>query len=165
MALLLVENQERGPTVWGEHVWAPKDDPDGEDVQRLPDTLLDDPSFLRALASGHLTLLDPSPEVAERMAALRIGDRSGGRRGRAEAATASVLATIDRRHDHDLIGYSCLGPGPRGQAGACAAHVLRRSVDSDGGPPLCARHGHLADQFTLVRAPGRPATWTQASTQ
>ncbi len=165
MALLLVENQEKGPTVWADHVWAPKGDPNGDDILRLPDTLLDDPGFLSALAAGHLSLLDPPDDVSERMAQMRIGDRSALRRDRAAGAEESVLATIDRRHDRDLVGYSCLGPGSRGQAGACGTQVLRRNVDADQAPPLCGRHGHLADRFMLVRAPGRPATWNQVSTQ
>jgi hypothetical protein len=163
VALLLVENKENGPTVWGEHAWAPKGDPNGDDVLRLPDTLLDDPSFLQALASGHLTVIDPPPEVEERMAAMRIGDRSAGRRGRAADATASVMATIDRRHDRDLVAQTCLGPGPRGVPGGCEAQVIRRGTEQDG-PPLCGSHRHLADQFVQIQgAAGQAPTWTQVT--
>ncbi len=161
MALLMVENMENGPTVWDEHIWAPKGDPNGEDVQRLPDTLLDDPGFLKALASGHLAVIDPPPEIQERMAALRIGDRSFGRQGREADAHAAVMATIDRRHDRDITAQPCLGPGPRGVPGGCATQVMRRGTDPDQ-PPLCSTHRSLTDQFARIpEGPGRPAVWTQ----
>jgi hypothetical protein len=71
---VLVRNTEEGPTVFSDPTnniaieWQGKGDPNGEDVQHVPDTLIDNTSFLKALQRGVFEVVEADDEMKERLA-------------------------------------------------------------------------------------------------
>lgn len=151
---LLVQNNEPNTTVFSKVgmqpiVWAMAGDPNGGDVQRVPDNWADDIDFLNALDRGTLTLLDSSnPEISERLA-----KQSAVFRERREAAASQQTAVLDRRQDRDLTSVGCIGPHSNGRGVEdCGELVLLRAANLGEVPPLCGRHKHLINEFYLVES-------------
>jgi hypothetical protein len=156
MPLLLVRNEETGPTVFAKTVeglgsvrivWGPKGT--AEEVQRVSDKLLEDADFLTSMDRGTLVVEDTGdPEVAAKLAAFQASARDA--RERAEQRTA---ASIDRRQQRDLVGETCVGPNrSAGREALCGTAVIRSAKEMDETPPLCPRHQGLINEFVLVEA-------------
>lgn len=70
---VLVRNREDGPAVFSDPAnniaveWQGAGDPSGEDVQHVPDVLLEYPNFIKALNRGIFEVVEASPEVQERL--------------------------------------------------------------------------------------------------
>ena len=70
---LLVRNTENGPSVFSDISkniaieWAGSGDPNGEDVQHVPDDLIDNVNFLKAVNRGIFKIEEASPEMQKRL--------------------------------------------------------------------------------------------------
>lgn len=147
---VLVRNTEAGPTVFTDAntntqvEWQGAGDPSGEDVQQVPDKLVENVSFLRAVNRGILVVEEATDEV---MAALARQTTSWKeRRAKAEAASADA---IDEQANNDLISVPCIGPSTRGQ-GECGEAVPVRENRMYDKPTLCPRHAALAPQYVFT---------------
>lgn len=123
--------------------WAANGDPSGDDVQYIPEAVLESVAFKRALARGVVELMEDEsdPEVV-RALSLQVD----AFRRRQAGAREDVQATIDRPTSRDHVSTWCVGPDNRG-TGMCGEAVaisekLLRDI-----PPLCTRHQNLTSQF------------------
>lgn len=121
-------------------------DPSGGDVQYISEELAASPACVKAIMHGILALEDDamSPDVAQAFQAqMRVAKQQR------ERAEAQVAQTIDRPENRDIVGETCVGPGDR-EGALCGASVPRQEKAMADLAPLCARHGHLAAQYTRV---------------
>lgn len=145
---IMCQNQMTGRTVIAadahrnyEIIFEGKDDPDGNDVQPIPDVLLRTVQFQRALQQGILVAVEGAdhPVVVQAM-----NRQSDSFRRRNAAADTAARESLDKPHEEDILIASCVGPGSR-EGASCETQVPVRGKDS-GRPPLCDRHVHLADR-------------------
>lgn len=175
LEMLSVRNREVGPTILQLDnrelfVWGAAGHKDGEDVQLMPSTVLDDLRFIRALQNGSIEIVDPSQEVVDHLAKLRIEvTPSLIRDSQRAAATALVEATIERRQERDLVAAACVGPGQRGRDGECGVQVIMPAGPRDARPrpPLCRAHEPLEPSLVLVSIPSgggqNKSVWAQVA--
>lgn len=70
---VLVRNTEEGPSVFSDPAkniaieWQGKGDPSGEDVQHVPDEVIDNVNFLKALQRGIFVVEEATPDMQERL--------------------------------------------------------------------------------------------------
>lgn len=70
---VLVRNNEKGPSVFSDPTrdiaieWQGSGDPNGEDVQHVPNELVENVSFLRALQRGIFTVVEADPDIQDRL--------------------------------------------------------------------------------------------------
>lgn len=70
---VLVRNTEKGPTVFSDISkniaieWQGAGDPNGEDVQHVPDEVTDNVNFLKSLQRGIFVIEEASPEMKARL--------------------------------------------------------------------------------------------------
>lgn len=146
---VLVRNTELGPTVFTDAntktqvEWAGANDPSGEDIQQVPDLLVENVSFLKAIQRGVLVIEEATPEVREALA--RQTTSWQARRKTAEDASTAV---IDEQANNDLITMPCVGPSTRG-VGECGEAVPMREKAMYDKPALCSRHAALAPQYVF----------------
>lgn len=145
---VMVQNQMPGPTVIAadvkrnyEMIFAGKDDPQGEDVQEVPEELLRTKQFRDALRKGVLAVIEGAdhPVVVAAMAR-----QSSAFQDRIRAEQTAAREVLDAAADNDIVVVNCIGPGPRDGA-VCGEQVPLRDRDQASLPPLCDRHRHLAD--------------------
>jgi hypothetical protein len=154
MPLMVVKNNQRGPTVFKtdggqSHMWWPSGDGMGRDELRLPTDLLDDAGFLGALESGAVELTHWPEAFDDEVVQLRESLQAATDRRAAYVAKALAAseAVMERRQDKDIVGLTCVGPGPAGRNSACGTSVLRPAKEKDATAPLCPGHLHLSPQF------------------
>jgi len=144
-----VRNLKTGPTVFsilegdlkGTQIeWKGKGDPAGEDIQEIPDILLEDIRFRRAMQRGILE------QVTREEAAQAILQQGESARSQQEEWAATAAGSIDQQANNDMVTLSCIGPNGRG-SGLCGAPVAVREIRQDEAPPLCSPHAHLATEF------------------
>lgn len=146
-----VRNSEGGPTVFSipetnlQIEWQGKGDPNGGDVQYVPDDLLKNVQFDRMVRRGLFTVL-AADEAESSMDA-----QADAYRARTEAATAAAISSIDHQVNNDLVQAPCIGPANRG-TGECGEPVPVRDKDIrlNEKPVLCSRHVGLAPQYARV---------------
>lgn len=146
---VMVRNMMHGPTVIAadakrsyEIIFAAKDDPNGDDVQEIPEELLRAKAFRDGIRKGIFEVVegDDHPVVVAAMA------RQTGRfRERMAAEELAAREVLDAVADNDLVVVNCIGPGPRDGA-VCGDMVPVRDKEQASSPPLCDRHRHLADK-------------------
>jgi hypothetical protein len=146
---VMVRNNELGPTVLTvgkEHAfeWKGKGDPNGEDVQHLPDTILEDVNFVKALNKGVFTV-----EEANEGNLASIARQGESFRERMAAQQQAAMDSIDQEANNDLVQLDCIGPSPRGN-GACGASVMVKDKNRDQAPALCSIHESLASQYIIT---------------
>jgi hypothetical protein len=146
---VMCQNQMSGPTVIAadakrnyETIFAGKDDPDGNDVQPIPDALLRTISFQRALRQGVLKVIEGEDHPVVVQAMNRQTDTFRNRMKAQETADREV---IDSPSEDDILVVNCIGPGTR-EGTACGEQVPVKSKDAAGRPPLCSRHVQLSDR-------------------
>lgn len=148
---VLVKNTEVGPLVFSDVKanisleWAGAGDPNGEDLQQVPDEMVTQNTQFIKLVNRGLLVIEEAPEAVRE--AMERQQSSYEARRNAESTKAS--ASIDQQANNDLITKPCVGPNNRGQ-GECGEFVPVREKDSDEKPPLCPRHQNLAGQFILT---------------
>jgi hypothetical protein len=154
---VMVQNQMPGPTVIAadvkrsyEMIFAGKGDPQGEDVQEVPEELLRTKQFRDALRKGVLAVIEGEdhPVVVAAMAR-----QSTAFQDRIRAEQTASREVLDSVADNDIVVVTCIGPGPRTGA-VCGDQVPIKDKDQASLPPLCDRHRHLAD--SCVKRGGQP---------
>lgn len=123
--------------------WAAKGDPKGDDIQYIPEPVLESVAFKRALARGVVELLEDEsdPEVVEALA-----KQVDAFKNRQRGAQEDVEATIDRPTSRDHVSTWCVGPDNRG-TGTCGEAVAISEKLLKDVPPLCPEHKGLANQY------------------
>lgn len=117
-------------------------DPDGGDIQLIPDEIARTPAFAKAISQGIFEVIEGEEHEAVKEALARQND-AFWRRARQDKDAA--LATLEAPADNDMIVINCIGPGPRPGA-ICGEEVPVRQREASLNPPLCARHAGLASQ-------------------
>lgn len=150
---IMVQNMMEGLTVIAadakrnyEIIFQGRDDPNGEDIQEIPEGLLNTPQFLRALRQGIFEVKEGADHPAVVKALARQSDAF---KRRMQADTLAAREVLDAPSDNDLLVVVCIGPGSR-EENSCGEQVPIRSKDMAANPPLCSRHAHLAD-FAVKR--------------
>jgi hypothetical protein len=145
---VMCQNQMSGRTVIAadakrnyEVVWEGKGDPDGNDVQPIPDALLRTIQFQRAISRGVIKVIEGADHPVVRQALARQNDSFAKRMAASDMAAREV---IDSPSENDIMVVNCFGPGSR-EGAVCGEQVPVRSGDT-GKPPLCDRHAGLKDR-------------------
>lgn len=146
---VLVRNLMAGPTTLSDLdkimlKWEGRGDPAGNDVQPVPDAVLETVEFANAVRNQYLEVVDPS-EDTKAILARQVQALTAARQASAQA----VEATIDRVANRDYITVPCIGPSPRG-TGDCGLPVAVPEKKQDEFPPLCAQHAPLASQCVQI---------------
>lgn len=124
--------------------WAANGDPSGDDIQYIPEAVLESVAFKRALARSVVELMpdESDPEVVE-----ALSRQVDAFRRRQAGAQEDVRATIERPvADRDTVSAFCVGPDSRG-TGTCEEPVAIREKLLKDVPPLCPRHKGLANKY------------------
>jgi hypothetical protein len=145
---VMVQNQMDGPTVIAadvkrsyEMIFAGKGDPQGEDVQEVPEELLRTKAFRDALRKGILAVIEGEDHPVV-MAAMARQSTTFQDRMKAEQTTAREV--MNAVAENDIVVVNCIGPGPRTGA-VCGDQVPVKDKEQASRPPLCDRHRHLSD--------------------
>lgn len=160
-----VRNKQPGPTVFNEKStdtmieWAGAGDPKGNDVQQVPDALLNNSAFSKCIRSGILEVLsDASAGETDEM----LQRSADAARAAREAQEAAVLEQLDATStDEDFISTKCLISGE---------DIVMRAGDLFDRPPLADRFADRAGEFEAVPtgntlSDGRPeVTWQPRQT-
>jgi hypothetical protein len=148
--LITVRNLHKGPTLFSDQntnlmvEWQGAGDPQGEDVQQVPKSLINNMAFARSLRRGVLEVVEADEDVANLLA------KQASQQDRLEAQRAEqASASLDRSSDEQIQALPCMGPGERAGA-SCAVMVPINRDKLEQAPPLCARHANLAAQFVLA---------------
>jgi hypothetical protein len=146
-ATVMCRNMMSGPTVIAsdpkqthEVIFQGKDDPNGEDVQPIPEEMKRSPAFARAIRQGILQVVAGEDDPIIKGALARQTDAFAKRMA---ADELKARESLDHKADSDLIVVTCIGPGPR-EGTTCEEQLPVRSADQGSRPPLCARHEHLS---------------------
>lgn len=123
--------------------WAASGDPAGDDIQYIPEAVLDSVAFKRALARGVVELMEDAsdPEVVEALA-----KQVAAFERRQAGAQEDAQAMIDRPTSRDHVSVLCVGPDNRG-TGTCGEAVAISEKLLKDVPPLCPKHKNLAHQY------------------
>lgn len=150
---VMVQNNMSGPTVIAadakrnyEMIFAGKGDPQGEDVQEVPEELLRTKQFRDAIRKGVLGVIEGADHPVVISAMSRQSDAFRSRVAADELAAREVLDAVA---DNDLVVVNCIGPGSR-EGAVCGEQVPVKDKDQASRPPLCDRHQHLSD-FCMKR--------------
>jgi hypothetical protein len=150
LAPVYVQNNQPGPTVLATDPkgtvvveWAGKDDPTGNDIQPIPEEMLNHPAFTKALSRGILSLMEDMSDPSIVEALQRQTDSWNARTQRAAVAATSA---IDHVASNDFIQMDCIGPNTRGQ-GLCGNPVSVREKQKEAAPALCEVHKDLSAEF------------------
>lgn len=145
---VMVQNQMPGPTVIAadvkrsyEMIFAGKGDPQGEDVQEVPEELLRTKAFRDALRKGVLAVIEGEDHPVVVAALAR---QSSAFKDRMAAEQVNAREVMNSVAENDIVVVNCIGPGPRAGA-VCGDQVPIKDKDQASLPPLCDRHRHLAD--------------------
>jgi hypothetical protein len=144
---LAVRNMMPGPTVLGLDIngrlsveWMGANDPDGKDVQYVPDEVAKSVQFRRACERGILQVEDdPSSSIEKQNVAWER---------RTTQSDEEAQAIISQLPKNDYVGLECVGPGGReGATVDCGAPVPLRVSQIATVPPLCERHIQLSSRY------------------
>lgn len=147
---VLARNTEPGPLVMSSDPkgsdfteWAGANDPNGNDVQPVPEGLLGHVQFMRCVQRGILVIEneEDNPEVVATLA-----KQNAAWAARRAQAQQNAEASIDHQANNDLIAVQCVGPGARGSQ--CDNTISVKEKVANDKPPLCPTHADLAPQYT-----------------
>jgi hypothetical protein len=165
----MARNTMAGPTVLssdpkGTHFveWQGANDPNGEDIQPVPEEVVNCVAFMKAVARGVLVIENPddNPELAQAMERQNTAWKA-----RQEGADRRAVESIDQQANNDIIALKCIGPDTRGQ-GLCGADVSVRDKAKDDKPTLCPLHADLAPQYipeNIMESGKNVKKWTRAT--
>lgn len=146
---VLCRNMMSGPTVIAsdpkqthEVTFGGRNDPNGEDVQPIPEQLMRTPAFRRALRQGILQVIqgEDNPLIADALAR-----QSSAFKDRMAADELQARESLESPAGNDMIAVTCIGPGTR-QGSTCEEQVPVRADQQGTRPPLCDRHEYLAER-------------------
>lgn len=123
--------------------WQAAEDPNGMDVQIVPETIASSVPFIRLVQKGIIEIENPedNPGLTE-----AIDRQRAAFERRTSGAAAQAASAIEKTADNDILSVPCIGPDSRGQ-GKCGEPVNVRSKTKDEKPPLCNQHLGLASQY------------------
>jgi hypothetical protein len=146
---VMCSNQMAGPTIIAgdahrnyETIFAGKGDPDGNDVQPIPEALLRTIAFQKALRQGILLVVEGEDHPVVQQAMQRQTDSF---RKRMASQDQAARESIDAPSEDDILVVTCIGPGTS-DGSACGDQVPVKSRDAASRPPLCDRHRQLSDR-------------------
>ena len=146
---VMCRNRMAGPTVIAsdqksthEVIFQGAGDPDGNDVQYIPEEILKTPQFARAIRQKIFEVVQGDDNEAVQAA---LQHQSDAFWGRMEKDKDEALASLDQQADNDLISVNCIGPGSRSGA-VCGENVPVRQREAMNLPPLCSRHQSFSDE-------------------
>jgi hypothetical protein len=146
---VMCQNQMSGPTVIAadakrnyETLFAGQGDPDGNDVQPIPEALLRTIQFQNALRKGILKVIEGENHPVVQQAMARQTDSFRKRNQAQETAAREVL---DKPSEDDILVSLCIGPGSR-EGNVCGDQVPAKAKDAAARPPLCDKHRQLSDR-------------------
>lgn len=149
MATVMCQNQMAGLTVIAadakrnyEIIFQGRGDPQGEDVQSIPNHLLYTPQFQKAIRQGILKVIEGEDNPVVQAALAKQTDSFHQRMAADELRSRE---SIDQASDDDMLVVLCIGPGTR-DGSACGDQIPVRARDQGSRPPLCDRHQHLAER-------------------
>jgi hypothetical protein len=146
---VMCQNMTPGPLVIAsspksdnEVIFGGHGNPNGEDVQPIPEGLLAAPAFSRALKQGTLKVVlgDDNPIVQGALQA-----QSDAYWKRMDTDKLAAMETLEAPKDDDLVAVQCIGPGTR-EGVQCEDTVPVRAREKDSKPPLCDRHAVLLER-------------------
>lgn len=145
---VMCRNMMAGPTVIAsdpkqthEVIFGPRDDPNGEDVQPIPEALIKSPAFVKAIRQGIIAVVQGEDNPVIQAALAR---QTSSFKQRMQADELRARESLDAPAEDDMLVVTCIGPGARdGQV--CEEQIPVRSKDAGSRPPLCDRHQHLAE--------------------
>lgn len=144
-----VRNLQSGPTVFTDRTsdtaieWQGKGDPSGGDIQQVPETVINNVNFMRALNNGILAIEEAEPAIQN-----ALTKQAEAWQGRQDGHIQSSIDSIDQKAQNDLISVGCVGPTARG-TGECGLPVPIKEKNLNDRPPLCPMHENLASQFVI----------------
>ena len=117
-----------------------------DDIQEIPEHVLESVNFRKLVSRRIVTLLDDhsADKQIEASTELWIAKQ--------EADRQANLSSLDRTQDNDIVGLGCIGPGEKGSL--CNEKVLVRNSERNVLPPLCTLHKHFESQFVPIEADG-----------
>lgn len=121
--------------------WQPAGDPNGGDVQVIPDSILLLPAFTRLIARGLVAIEEADDETKA-----ALGKQTAAFERRMNGAAQQAAEVIDREENKDILSIPCIGPDSRG-TGTCGDPVPVREKTKDDTPALCSTHTPLAGQY------------------
>lgn len=121
--------------------WQPAGDPNGGDMQIIPDEIVSLPQFTRLVLRGAIVVESADADVSEILERQQAAFDS-----RMSGAAAKAEESIDREEQKDLLQVPCIGPDARG-IGECGNPVPVREKTKDDVPALCSTHSGLAGQY------------------
>lgn len=143
----LVRNNQAGPSVFTDDrlkqqvEWQGSGDPNGLDIQPVPDDMLDSVHFQRAVVRGIFSI-EEGTEKADEIFAMHRREWED----RQDRANDAGKEALDLVQDKDELVLSCIGP--KGHTGElCGEQVLVKSAKRNEAPPLCAKHQNLKPKF------------------
>jgi hypothetical protein len=149
---LVLSSDPKGTTVV---TWMGKGDPNGEDVQAIPDDILNGVAYDKIRRRGIIEEMTEEEAYGAMETQNEVWEKS--------QSTADIEATIERTTNNDFVVLNCIGPSTRGQ-GLCGADVNVRDAKKNEAPPLCAAHVALAREYVpedLVKDGRTVKTWTR----
>ncbi len=123
--------------------WAALGDPSGDDIQFIPNEVLESVAFRRAVSRGIVEVMEDEsdPDVVS-----ALTRQVAAFKRRQEGAKEDVAVTIEKPTNRDSVSVFCVGPDSRG-IGKCGQAVAVPEKQLKDVPPLCTQHKHLAAQF------------------
>ena len=145
---VMCRNMMSGPTVIAsdpkqthEVIFGPKDDPQGEDIQPIPEALVKSPAFAKAIRQGILAVVAGEDNPVVQAALTRQTDAF---QKRIQADNLKARESLDAPSQNDMLVVTCIGPGSR-EGTTCEEQIPVRAADAGSKPPLCSRHEHLTE--------------------
>ncbi len=123
--------------------WGAMGDPNGDDIQFIPEEIVTSVAFRRALARNIVALIEDESDPEVLTALTRQVDAF---KRRQEGAKEQVQVTIDKPTANDTVSAFCVGPDSRGN-GKCGVSVPVLEKQLKDTPPLCPQHKNLANQY------------------
>lgn len=148
---VMTRNNQAGPTVFRDKAkdilveYQGKGDPAGNDIQEVPESVLNHPQFSKALKRGIITVLNDAQGAEADDAIARQQEAFAAAE---EAVQETISESIARETDRDLLAHGCVGPNSKGQ-GPCNQPVPVPVQEQGERPPLCPQHTHLSSEFVL----------------
>lgn len=146
MPTTLVRNNQPGPTVFSDGdkqqvEWQGSGDPNGLDIQPVPDVLFDHVQFQRSLTRGIFTVVDGDVTADEVYEQHRTEWEE-----RQERQTNAGKEALELTQNNDMIVLKCIGP--KGHTGEnCGEDVTVKDAQRNDAPPLCPKHLQLKGKF------------------
>lgn len=121
--------------------WQPAGDPNGGDIQVVPESIAKHPAFTKLITRGIIVLEEASDEYREAMSRQNAAFEK-----RLNGGNSKQTDVMDPEAQNDMLSVPCIGPNGNG-TGGCGNAVPVRERTKDERPALCSTHEHLSPQY------------------